>query len=131
MPFLFLLLLLVPDILGTDKHEQPKEGSESIVNAIPILMKHKGISPQQAVDDLLAELATSVTVFEEAAGILEQSAGKEGQELMKTYCDACRCMVTGSIQFTWALLVFANRSASANTFWQIRILPLQTGGLLE
>ncbi|OBR05021.1 Terpene synthase family protein [Colletotrichum higginsianum IMI 349063] len=87
------------DILSLRK-EIPKEGSESIVNAIPILMKHKGISPQQAVDDLLAELATSVTVFEEAAGILEQSAGKGGQELMKTYCDACRCMVTGSIQFT-------------------------------
>ncbi|TQN73621.1 Presilphiperfolan-8-beta-ol synthase [Colletotrichum shisoi] len=87
------------DILSLRK-EIPKEGSESIVNAIPILMKHKGISPQQAVDDLLAELTTSVTVFEEAAGILEQSAGKGGQELMKTYCDACRCMVTGSIQFT-------------------------------
>ncbi|WQF84956.1 Putative isoprenoid synthase domain superfamily, terpene cyclase-like 2 [Colletotrichum destructivum] len=87
------------DILSLRK-EIPKEGSESIVNAIPILMQHKGISPQQAVDDLLAELATSVTVFEEAAGILEESAGKGGQELMKTYCDACRCMVTGSIQFT-------------------------------
>ncbi|GJC99659.1 terpene synthase family protein [Colletotrichum higginsianum] len=91
-----------PNHMVRDKqgHLDPKEGSESIVNAIPILMKHKGISPQQAVDDLLAELATSVTVFEEAAGILEQSAGKGGQELMKTYCDACRCMVTGSIQFT-------------------------------
>ncbi|KAJ0160015.1 Presilphiperfolan-8-beta-ol synthase [Colletotrichum tanaceti] len=88
------------DILSLRK-EIPKEGSESIVNAIPILMKHKGLSPQQAVDDLLAELATSVAAFEEAAGILEQAAGKGGQDSMKTYCDACRCMVTGSIQFTF------------------------------
>ncbi|GJC87018.1 terpene synthase [Colletotrichum tofieldiae] len=63
-------------------------------------MKHEGKSPQQAVDALLAELATSVAAFEAAAIVLEEAAGEEGRGTMRTYCDACRCMVTGSIQFT-------------------------------
>ncbi|GKT63546.1 terpene synthase [Colletotrichum tofieldiae] len=87
------------DILSLRK-EIPKEDSESVVNAIPILMKHEGKSPQQAVDALLAELATSVAAFEAAAIVLEEAAGEEGRGTMRTYCDACRCMVTGSIQFT-------------------------------
>ncbi|KDN65413.1 hypothetical protein CSUB01_06022 [Colletotrichum sublineola] len=87
------------DILSLRK-EIPEEGSESVVNAVPIIMKHEGKCPQQAVDALLAELVTSVTAFEAAAIDLEEAVGKEGKELMKTYCDACRCMVTGSIQFT-------------------------------
>ncbi|KAK1967252.1 terpenoid synthase [Colletotrichum sublineola] len=88
------------DILSLRK-EIPEEGSESVVNAVPIIMKHEGKCPQQAVDALLAELVTSVTAFEAAAIDLEEAVGKEGKELMKTYCDACRCMVTGSIQFTF------------------------------
>ncbi|KAK1979087.1 isoprenoid synthase domain-containing protein [Colletotrichum cereale] len=88
------------DILSLRK-EIPKEGSESVVNAVPILMKHEGKCPQQAVDALLAELAKSVAAFEAAAIVLEEAAGKGGKELIRTYCDACRCMVTGSIQFTF------------------------------
>ncbi|EFQ28833.1 uncharacterized protein GLRG_03977 [Colletotrichum graminicola M1.001] len=87
------------DILSLRK-EIPKEGSESVVNAIPIIMKHEGKCPQQAVDALLAELATSVAAFEAAAIGLEEAADKGERELLKTYCDACRCMVTGSILFS-------------------------------
>ncbi|KAK2004126.1 terpenoid synthase [Colletotrichum falcatum] len=88
------------DILSLRK-EIPKEGGESVVNAIPIMMKHEGKCPQQAVDALLAELASSVAAFEAAAVVLEEAAGKGESELVKTYCDACRCMVTGSIQFSF------------------------------
>ncbi|KAK2065308.1 terpenoid synthase [Colletotrichum caudatum] len=88
------------DILSLRK-EIPKEGNESVVNAIPIIMKQEGKCPQQAVDALLAELATSVAAFETAATCLEESAGEGARESMKTYCDACRCMVTGSIQFSF------------------------------
>ncbi|GKT40095.1 uncharacterized protein ColSpa_00276 [Colletotrichum spaethianum] len=63
-------------------------------------MKHGGKSPQQAVDALLAELVTSVAAFEAAAITLEEAVGEERRGMMKTYCDACRCMVTGSIQFS-------------------------------
>ncbi|KAK2021678.1 terpenoid synthase [Colletotrichum zoysiae] len=87
------------DILSLRK-EMPKEGNESVVNAIPIIMKQEGKCPQQAVDALLAELATSVATFETAATCLEEAAGEGARALMKTYCDACRCMVTGSIQFS-------------------------------
>ncbi|OLN95861.1 Presilphiperfolan-8-beta-ol synthase [Colletotrichum chlorophyti] len=89
------------DILSLKK-EIPKDGftTESIVNAIPILMK-EGRSPQEAVDSLLADLAASVASFEAAAAVLKEAAGDEGRKVMEKYCDACRCMVTGSIQFTY------------------------------
>ncbi|KAI8304340.1 Presilphiperfolan-8-beta-ol synthase [Colletotrichum sp. SAR11_59] len=89
------------DILSLKK-EIPKDdrADESIVNAIPILMVEEGKSPQQAVDALLADLAVSVATFEGAANTLAEAAG-EGRQAVLRYCDACRCMVTGSIQFTF------------------------------
>ncbi|KAK1844067.1 hypothetical protein CCHR01_13301 [Colletotrichum chrysophilum] len=89
------------DILSLKK-EIPKDdrADESIVNAVPILMVEEGKSPQQAVDALLADLAVSVATFEGAANTLAETAG-EGRQAVLRYCDACRCMVTGSIQFTF------------------------------
>ncbi|KAI8154968.1 Presilphiperfolan-8-beta-ol synthase [Colletotrichum sp. SAR 10_70] len=89
------------DILSLKK-EIPKDdrADESIVNAVPILMMEEGKSPQQAVDALLADLAISVATFEGAANTLAEAAG-EGRQAVLRYCDACRCMVTGSIQFTF------------------------------
>ncbi|KAL3300924.1 terpene synthase [Colletotrichum asianum] len=89
------------DILSLKK-EIPKDdrADESIVNAIPILMVEEGKSPQQAVDALLADLAVSVATFKGAANTLAEAAG-EGRQAVLRYCDACRCMVTGSIQFTF------------------------------
>ncbi|KAK2778228.1 hypothetical protein CKAH01_03184 [Colletotrichum kahawae] len=89
------------DILSLKK-EIPKDdrADESIVNAVPILMVEEGKSPQQAVDALLADLTVSVTTFEGAANTLAEAAG-EGRQAVLRYCDACRCMVTGSIRFTF------------------------------
>ncbi|KAJ0276046.1 hypothetical protein Brms1b_003186 [Colletotrichum noveboracense] len=89
------------DILSLKK-EIPKDdrADESIVNAVPILMVEEGKSPQQAVDALLADLTVSVATFEGAANTLAEAAG-EGRQAVLRYCDACRCMVTGSIQFTF------------------------------
>lgn len=69
------------------------------MNAVPILMS-EGKSLQQAVGALLTELQDSVAIFELAASILEEAAGEKNQEIIRKYCDACRCMVTGSVQFT-------------------------------
>nr|XP_036583488.1 uncharacterized protein CTRU02_06614 [Colletotrichum truncatum]KAF6792531.1 hypothetical protein CTRU02_06614 [Colletotrichum truncatum] len=89
------------DILSLKK-EIPVTGGtiESIVNAVPILMIEDNKSPQQAVDALLADLSISVAAFEAAAGVLEKAAGDKSRETILKYCDACRCMVTGSIQFS-------------------------------
>lgn len=59
-----------------------------------------GLSLQEAVDALLDDLAASVASFETAAAVLIEAAGEGGREVILKYCDACRCMVTGSIQFT-------------------------------
>lgn len=83
-------------------HElKPRDDSaaESIVSAVPILMA-EGKSPQQAVDALIAELSVSVASFEAAARVLAEAAGEGGRQMIQRYCDASRCMVTGSIQFT-------------------------------
>ncbi|KAF9876446.1 hypothetical protein CkaCkLH20_05854 [Colletotrichum karsti] len=90
------------DILSLKK-EMPKDdrAAESIVNAVPILMAEQGKSPQEAVDALLADLVVSVAAFEAAAAALAEAAGEEGRQAVLRYCDACRCMVTGSIQFTF------------------------------
>ncbi|KAJ0327847.1 hypothetical protein COL5a_005432 [Colletotrichum fioriniae] len=88
------------DILSLKKeipHDAAK--AESVVNAVPILMG-EGKSLQQAVDALLTELQDSVAIFELAASVLEEAAGEKNQGIIRKYCDACRCMVTGSVQFT-------------------------------
>ncbi|KAK1541811.1 hypothetical protein CPAR01_05198 [Colletotrichum paranaense] len=88
------------DILSLKKeipHDAAK--AESVVNAVPILMG-EGKSLQQAVDALLTELQDSVAIFELAASILEEAAGEKNRDIIREYCDACRCMVTGSVQFT-------------------------------
>ncbi|KAL0766262.1 hypothetical protein CaCOL14_011460 [Colletotrichum acutatum] len=88
------------DILSLKKeipHDAAK--AESVVNSVPILMG-EGKSLQQAVDALLTELQDSVAIFELAASILEEAAGEKNQDIIRKYCDACRCMVTGSVQFT-------------------------------
>ncbi|TDZ34863.1 Germacrene A synthase [Colletotrichum spinosum] len=90
------------DILSLKKEiPQSSSTTESIINAIPILVSECGVSPQQAVETLLRELVVSVVTFEKAAAILLEAVGQERREWMQTYCDACRCMVTGSIQFTY------------------------------
>ncbi|KAK1688331.1 isoprenoid synthase domain-containing protein [Colletotrichum godetiae] len=88
------------DILSLKK-EIPRDAAkaESVVNAVPILMG-EGKSLQQAVDALLTELQNSVAIFELAASVLEEAAGEKNQAIIRKYCDACRCMVTGSVQFT-------------------------------
>ncbi|OHE90338.1 hypothetical protein CORC01_14363 [Colletotrichum orchidophilum] len=88
------------DILSLKKEiPQDDAKAESVVNAVPILMG-EGKSLQQAIDSLLTELQDSVAIFERAASVLEEAAGEIGQKIIKKYCDACRCMVTGSVQFT-------------------------------
>ncbi|KAF6815095.1 hypothetical protein CSOJ01_03732 [Colletotrichum sojae] len=90
------------DILSLKK-EIPRDDSaaESIVSAVPILMAEEGKSPQQAVDALIAELSVSFASFEAAACVLAEAAGEGGRQMVQKYCDASRCMVTGSIQFTY------------------------------
>ncbi|KAK1638321.1 isoprenoid synthase domain-containing protein [Colletotrichum phormii] len=88
------------DILSLKKEiPQDEAKAESVVNAVPILMG-EGKSLQQAVDTLLTELQDSVAIFELATSVLEEAAGEKNQKIIRKYCDACRCMVTGSVQFT-------------------------------